>query len=292
MPQAMKLNGKSPATPPLSQTRPCTPIDESPQHCVAQPPITQEELKDLLEVIREVRAAKTRSSLDPGSEPADRKQASDEDQNEDEKRVRASKIDYKTANGVWYQIGNSFPFGSQISRVETRVQKRYGSYKTIESIEQDDTVDALDEYVFVVREHIDNESKESTSYIDVKSEVLRDILRGMLQYAKGVNLMEDKPSIEQRTLFHFLPELCEHAEKLRVTADSKPQGLEHLLLLVRHIKSAYAATKQHLTPLLQSGQISYDLLWALFKPGSHVFGEVGIEFGNIQVPRVLTDAHP
>ncbi|QSS60199.1 hypothetical protein I7I51_04996 [Histoplasma capsulatum] len=280
MPQAMKLNGKSPATPPLSQTRPCTPIDESPQHCVAQPPITQEELKDLLEVIREVRAAKTRSSLDPGSEPADRKQASDEDQNEDEKRVRASKIDYKTANGVWYQIGNSFPFGSQISRVETRVQKRYGSrtswdkaiskYKTIESIEQDDTVDALDEYVFVVREHIDNESKESTSYIDVKSEVLRDILRGMLQYAKGVNLMEDKPS------------LCEHAEKLRVTADSKPQGLEHLLLLVRHIKSAYAATKQHLTPLLQSGQISYDLLWALFKPGSHVFGEVGIEFGIIK----------
>ncbi|KAL2378197.1 hypothetical protein RJ035_007502, partial [Blastomyces gilchristii] len=202
MPQAMKLNGKTPATPPLSQTRPCTPIDESPQHCVAQPPITQEELKDLLEVIREVRAAKTRSSLDPGSEPADRKQASDEDQNEDEKRVRASKIDYKTANGVWYQIGNSFLFGSQISRVEIRVQKHYGSrtswdkaiskYKTIELIEPDDTIDALDEYVFVVCKHINYKLKELTTYIDVKSEVLRDILPEVLQDAKRVNLMKDK----------------------------------------------------------------------------------------------------
>ncbi|OJD13523.1 hypothetical protein AJ78_06031 [Emergomyces pasteurianus Ep9510] len=300
MPQAMKLNGKSPATPPLSQTRPCTPIDESPQHCVAQPPITQEELKDLLEVIREVRAAKTRSSLDTGSEPADRKQASDEDQNEDEKRVRASKIDYKTANGVWYQIGNSFPFGSQISRVEIRVQKRYGSrtswdkaiskYKTIESIEPDDTVDALDEYVFVVREHIDYESKESTTYIDVKSEVLRDILPGVLQDAKGVNLMKDKPSIEQKTLFHFLPELCELAEKLRVTADSKPQGLEHLLLLPgSHVYTTCLGTGKPRCVIFNAGEEAtekgvqyYKLECRYLDYDEEVFGEVGIEFGIIK----------
>ncbi|KKZ65599.1 hypothetical protein EMCG_08563 [[Emmonsia] crescens] len=298
MPQAMKLNGKFPATPPLAQTPPCTPIDESPQHCVVHPPIAQGELKDLLlEIIREVKAAKNHLSLDPESEPADRKQASDEDQKKDEIRVRASNIEYKTADRVYADIHVNaspiqlVPYWKQlpvrqldlarrdpISKAlwkcmtpRTSWDKAKSKYKTIEWIEPDDIVDALDEYVFVVREHIDNESKESTTYIDVKSEVLRDILRGVLQDAKGINLMEDKPSIEQKTLFHFLPELCDHAEKLRVTADSKPQGLEHLLLLVRHIESAYAATKQHLTSLLRSGQISYDLLWALFKPGSHIY---------------------
>ncbi|OAX78485.1 hypothetical protein ACJ72_07209 [Emergomyces africanus] len=289
MPQVMKLNGKFPATPPLARTPPCTPIDESPQHCVVHPPIVQGELKDLLlEFIREVKAAKTHLSLDPESKPADRKQASDEDQKKNEKRVRASKIKLITVNGMHTDIHvNASPIrlvpdSKQLpvrqsglvrqdpsSKALWNWDKAKSKYKTIESIEPDDIVDVLDEYIFVVREHIDNESKKSTTYIDVKSEMLRDILRGLLQDAKGVNLMEDKPSIEQKVLFHFLPELCDHAEKLRVTADFK--GLEHLLLLVRHIKSAYAATKQHLTPLLQSGQISYDLLWALFKPGSHVY---------------------
>ncbi|OJD10372.1 hypothetical protein ACJ73_09821 [Blastomyces percursus] len=285
MPKAMKLNGKSRVTPPLAQTPPCTPIDESPQNCVVQPPITQGVLKDLLlEVIREAKTEKIHPSLDLESELAG-------DLRKDEKRVRISKIEYVTTDGVhadihvnaspiqlvpdWKQLPirqSGLAHRDPSSKALWNWDKAKSKNKTIESIEPDDIVDALDEYVFVIREHIDNESKESTTYIDVKSEVLRDILREVLQDAKGVSLMEDKPSIEQKVLFHFfLPELCDHAEKLRVIAGSKAEGLKYLLLLARHIKGAYAATKQHFTSLLQSGQINYDLLWALFKPGSHVY---------------------
>ncbi|EDN06485.1 predicted protein [Histoplasma mississippiense (nom. inval.)] len=62
----MNLNGKGPATPRLAQTPPCTPIDESPQHCVIQSPVTWKELKGLLvEVIHVLREAKPNTSTDP-----------------------------------------------------------------------------------------------------------------------------------------------------------------------------------------------------------------------------------
>jgi hypothetical protein len=43
-----------------------------------------------------------------------------------------------------------------------------------------------------------------------------------------------------------------------------------LLLLIDRLKHAYASTLQRLE-MLQHGHITYDLLWALFKPGSLVY---------------------
>jgi hypothetical protein len=41
----------------------------------------------------------------------------------------------------------------------------------------------------------DRNSEEVTPYIDIKSEGLRDILRGVLYDIKATSLMEDKPSV-------------------------------------------------------------------------------------------------
>ena len=44
----------------------------------------------------------------------------------------------------------------------------------------------------------------------------------------------------------------------------------YLDLLIKHIKEAYEPTTQRLLPLLEYEEITYDLLWALFK--AQVFG--------------------
>lgn len=71
---------------------------------------------------------------------------------------------------------------------------------------------------------LDERSRKSTVYIDVKSEILRDTLREVLGGVKAISLMESKLivsdvelltqretltpyQIEQTILFHFLPEL-------------------------------------------------------------------------------------
>jgi hypothetical protein len=52
---------------------------------------------------------------------------------------------------------------------------------------------------------------------------------------------------------------------------TNPLDLSHLDLLIKHIKEAYASTTQRLAPLLHNGEITYDLLWALFKPNSVIY---------------------
>ncbi|KAK2752499.1 hypothetical protein FQN54_008092 [Arachnomyces sp. PD_36] len=126
MPGAMKPNGKAPATQP-TQTPPTTPIDESPQHCIIQQPVTRGELKDLLvEVIHEARATASNTSADPvtreelkdlllqaihgkessspsqPSSPPDKQETSQKD--ESRERVRASKLKYKTVEEVYALI--------------------------------------------------------------------------------------------------------------------------------------------------------------------------------------------
>jgi hypothetical protein len=54
------------------------------------------------------------------------------------------------------------------------------------------------------------------------------------------------------------------------SADHESAHAEHLLL-IDHLKHAYASTLQRLESMLQHGHITYDLLWALFKPGCHVY---------------------
>ncbi|KAL3429143.1 hypothetical protein BDV09DRAFT_203282 [Aspergillus tetrazonus] len=129
-------------------------------------------------------------------------------------------------------------------------------YKVVEmELEADD----FRGFVFVVRKRIDPIFKKSTTYIDVKSKTLQDILQVLLENVKAVGDMGAKLSIKQTVLFHFLPQL------------SRPEGAEDLRLLVNHIDEAYAASTEQLTPLLQRGEITYDLLELLFKPGCHLY---------------------
>jgi hypothetical protein len=47
--------------------------------------------------------------------------------------------------------------------------------------------------------------------------------------------------------------------------------LKHLDLLISFIETTYASTTERLEPLLKNREITYDLLWALFKPNSEVY---------------------
>ena len=49
------------------------------------------------------------------------------------------------------------------------------------------------------------------------------------------------------------------------------KNLEHLNLLVDYINATYKSTTERLSSLLERGEITYDLLWALFKSNSDVY---------------------
>ncbi|KAJ5292085.1 hypothetical protein N7478_001336 [Penicillium angulare] len=160
---------------------------------------------------------------------------------------------------------------SQFITVLETWDKEASKYKIAEPVDASCGPDNYAEYAFVVRKRVDRDTGEVTLYIDVKSEGLRNILREVLHDIKSISLMEDKPSIEQNVLFHFLPGFGEYANHMENGPDRGSAHAQHLRLLIDHLKHAYAPISQRLESMLQHGHITYDLLWALFKPGCHMY---------------------
>ncbi|KAJ6001203.1 hypothetical protein N7481_001612 [Penicillium waksmanii] len=184
-----------------------------------------------------------------------------------------------------FQSFEKWASAPQFKTVKESWDKEACKYKIAEPTESSGCLDDYAEYAFVVRERVDRNSEEVTPYIDIKSKGLRDILRVVLHGVKAISLVEDKPSIEQKFLFHFLPELDKYAENTNNSDYESP--CQHLRLLIDHLKQAYSAISQRLESMLQHGHITYDLLWALFKPGSHVFATC---FGTKEPRCVIFDA--
>lgn len=123
--------------------------------------------------------------------------------------------------------------------------------------------------LFTAIKRADKTTKDTTSYIDIKSEPLRDSLRIILRDVRGISLAEDMPSIEQNVLYHFLPNLQSYQSHENDGNDAT--SLKHLDLLINYLNATYKSTTERLLSLLKRGEITYSLLWALFKPSSDVY---------------------
>ncbi|KAK3713648.1 hypothetical protein LTR37_008342 [Vermiconidia calcicola] len=165
-------------------------------------------------------------------------------------------------------------FSSQFRRVDQLWDSTIHNYKLKESAEDDDSEFA--EYAFLVRRTFDWENKYRDTVVDIKSKQLRDALSVVMKDCKSVSLEAEEPTIDPNVLFLYLEELRTYykktmktkikAEKKRKLAKKLEQKRSLLKTLVKYIDEDYADTKKTLYPLLKAGNITFELLWALFKP--------------------------
>ena len=73
-------------------------------------------------------------------------------------------------------------------------------------------------------------------------------------------------------MYHYVAELEDYGKATDDIVLRTVLYRKHLSLLVDHIKGAYASTRGRVVSLLASGEITYDVLWALFKPNDIVYG--------------------
>ena len=71
----------------------------------------------------------------------------------------------------------------------------------------------------------------------------------------------------------MLPDLDTYQKRRSSSSPEDDIALEHLNLLINHVKEAYAPLTQTLKPLLKCGEITFDLLWTLFRPNEMVYTE-------------------
>nr|KMM70876.1 hypothetical protein CPAG_07185 [Coccidioides posadasii RMSCC 3488] len=188
------------------------------------------------------------------------------------KQKRASKVAYKRIDQLW--------------------DNTLHNYKLTETVKDPDA-NEWDQYIFTVRRRFDWDNKYLETLVDIKSKALRDALAHVMDGVKSVSLVQDTPAVDPNMLFLYLEECRAYVKELKAsakTADKKKVRRQtelkaaHLKVLVKYLDKDYAETKKTLYPLLENNTITFDLLWALFKPNTVVYTPT---YGAVDEPRAF-----
>lgn len=192
------------------------------------------------------------------------------------RRQKATKLDFKRVDQVWDNQIHNYKLQDT---AEGSVEAQY------------------DEFLFHVRRTFDWEGKYKATVVDIKSKLLRECLQDVVGNIKGVSLVEETPKLDPNMLFLYLEDLRKHLKELKKTKPSSEDKHErkkeqkridskrqHLKILVQYIDKDYAEIKKSLYPMLENGLITFDLLWALWKPNTLAFTTT---YGSPDEPRVF-----
>ncbi|KAL0944799.1 AAA family ATPase [Colletotrichum truncatum] len=176
---------------------------------------------------------------------------------------KKTKLDYKRVDQVWDSTIHNFKLQDT---AETTSDSQY------------------DGYVLQIRRTFDWEGKYKTTIVDIKSKILRECLQDVIGNIKGVSLVDEAPKLDPNLLFLYLEDLRHYCKKLKKTeptsSDKKERKKQqkhidnkrlHLKVLLKYLDKDYAHIKKSLYPMLENGLITFDLLWALWKPNTLVY---------------------
>ncbi|KAK4955945.1 hypothetical protein LTR10_006884 [Elasticomyces elasticus] len=146
--------------------------------------------------------------------------------------------------------------------------------KLVPSAKDDD--DHHTEHAFWVRRNFSFENKYENTAVDIKSKALRSVIREVMKGCKAVSLEVEEPFMSSDLLFVYLEDLrtyCCKTLEAQLKSESVPQVIMDLksqrlfcAALVSYLDKDYEDAKKRIYPLLESGSIEFNLLWALFKP--------------------------
>lgn len=109
---------------------------------------------------------------------------------------------------------------------------------------------------------------------------------------KAVSLVENQPTVDPNMLFLYVEEMRKFYKKTlksRIKKEKKKKNIKrlktvraHLKLMVQYIDKDYDDKKKAIMPLIKSGHITFEYLWALFKPNTIAYTTT---YGSSDHPR-------
>ncbi|PWY96267.1 AAA family ATPase [Aspergillus sclerotioniger CBS 115572] len=177
-------------------------------------------------------------------------------------------------------------------RVDQLWDNTIHNFKLTETVDDPDA-NEWDQYLFTVRRKFDWDNKYLETVVDLKSKYLRDALAKVMDGVKGVSLVQETAVVDPNMLFLYLEETRQYmkdlaqlakAEKKRKARKVAELKASHLKVLIKYLDTDYAETKKTLYPLLDANMITFDLLWAIFKPNTVAYSST---YGNQDEPRAF-----
>ncbi|KAL5356784.1 hypothetical protein BJX96DRAFT_187457 [Aspergillus floccosus] len=258
-------------------------------------------LKKVIQMLKLRKAKKNRSKEDSTEDPYG---DDDESEDSDDVDLRLAKLKL-SRQGKHRRKRRSDSYNDTQKRKRKRAASKMAfkrvdqlwdntihNYKLTETVD-DPTANEWDQYLFTVRRKFDWDNKYLETVVDLKSKHLRDALGKVMDGVKGVSLVQETAVVDPNMLFLYLEETRQYMKELRQQAKTEKKKkarkianlkAAHLKVLIKYLDTDYAETKKTLYPLLDSNMITFDLLWALFKPNTIAYSTT---YGNQDEPRAF-----
>lgn len=126
-----------------------------------------------------------------------------------------------------------------------------------------------------------NADRKATAYsvtklIEIHSEELKEVGSEVIGHVQGISWTAKPLRVNPQTILGWLPELEQHAaslaKKLEAAAEDAPgrKSLAHLEHLLKYLTTTYESTITTLSSLVAHGEITFDMLWALYVPSKTI----------------------
>lgn len=179
---------------------------------------------------------------------------------------------------------------STYKRVDQLWDSTIHNFKLKETTKDDDSEFA--EYAFTVRRRFDFEGQYLFTVVDIKNPLLKQALAEVMKESKTISLDAEEPTIDPNLLFLYVEQIRTYYRKTlksEIKKERKKKAIQRLesqralcKMLVEYIDEDYAEIKKTLYPLIEAGNITFELAWALFKPGEII---VTSTYGQWDEPR-------
>lgn len=122
--------------------------------------------------------------------------------------------------------------------------------------------------VIVVRRRIDHKGRHFETAIDVYSPIVAEALCEINESVQRTKLKRSPPVADPQLLYHSLPGLEKRFAEEEIKESPDPKAIDHLQEIIKFTKEEQAGDIASLATLLPAGEITWNLLWALFKPNT------------------------
>ncbi|KAL9489584.1 hypothetical protein ACSS6W_001861 [Trichoderma asperelloides] len=137
--------------------------------------------------------------------------------------------------------------------------------------------------IFLIRRDFNCDKTQIKTTVEVKDSLLEECIQNVTGNIFGINFTEGNPVFDPKILFLYLDDFRSHHDSLEQVRpyNKKDHWLENqwnivsakrsLKLLIEYLEEEFAEGKKNLDLMLGKGVITFDLLWALWKPHTLIY---------------------
>ncbi|KAH9226020.1 hypothetical protein K456DRAFT_1904109 [Colletotrichum gloeosporioides 23] len=161
----------------------------------------------------------------------------------------------------------------RVDQVYVRKDRQW-RYKKTAKLHSDDS--KLRKYSIIVRRVIEKEGSVANTRVDVKGPKLADLLKDLLRDLGQLELSKTPPELSPQQLYHAWPGLRERLQQEESSISQEVEFVKDLSTAVDYLESDFGIVRANINSLLERGHITFELLWALFRPGEVLFSDENI----------------